>query len=106
MKPLRHPLVPARGHRTPQTMLLIDERNALLIEAARRFCVGMSDNQAAALLHARLNRYRAGPWRRDASELLCPARHRGTISEFCWMTLKVADRLPSERLIRLILSKA
>lgn len=34
--PVRHPLSPdGRGHRSPQTLLLIDERNKLLVEAAR-----------------------------------------------------------------------
>jgi hypothetical protein len=45
MKPLRHPLVPdGRGHRTPQTLLLLDERDKLLIEAAR-FYPGASDGE-------------------------------------------------------------
>jgi hypothetical protein len=41
--------------------------------------LGMSDRQAALVLHARLARYREGAWRRDRIEALCPPRHRGTI---------------------------
>jgi hypothetical protein len=89
-----------RGHRTPQTMLRLDERNHFLREAADRFCVGMSDRQAATWLRSRLIRYQLGAWRRDRVEATCPARHRGTIAEFCWLTLKAADRIVSERSIR------
>jgi hypothetical protein len=88
-----------RGQRSAQTMLSINEREALLRDAADRFCVGMSDRQAAAMLHAKLARYRAGAFRRDRSEPPCPARHRGTITEFLWKVLKVHHRLVSERLI-------
>ena len=93
MKPLRHPLVPdGRGHRTPQTLPFIDERDTLLREAADRFCVGMSDRQAAAMLHAKLARYREGAWRRDRSEALCPPRLAGRIDALMWMVLTVSDR--------------
>jgi hypothetical protein len=47
------------GHRMPQTMLLIDERDKLLIEAARRFCIGMSDRQAAHRVRTALLRHQA-----------------------------------------------
>ena len=52
MRPLRHPLVPDGrdpGHRTPQTLLLIDERDKLLI-AASRFFPGLSQREAARRL--------------------------------------------------------
>jgi hypothetical protein len=64
MKPLRHPLVPdGRGHRTPQTLLLLDERDKLLIEAAR-FYPGASDREVGRLLRIALLRYQNGRWRR------------------------------------------
>lgn len=89
-----------RGHRTPQTMLLLNERGQFLRAARDRFCSGMSDNAAAAMLHAKLGRYREGAWRRDRSLDECPARHRGTIAEYCWMVFKVSGHVPSERSIR------
>lgn len=91
------------GHPTPAEMLSRDERNRYLIAAADEFCVGMSDNAAAADLVAKLSLYRATAWRNDGPEALCPARHRGTIREFLWMALKSRDRLPKERLLREIL---
>jgi hypothetical protein len=41
--------VDGRGHRSRQTALYLSERDHFLREAARRFCVGMSDRQAAAI---------------------------------------------------------
>lgn len=107
MRPIRHPLVPAGpGHRSPQTMLALDERDALLREAADRFCVGMSDRAAAAYLSVRLTRYAECAWRRERGEALCPPRHVGTITGLLWMILKARDRVPSERLIRYVLARA
>jgi hypothetical protein len=100
MKPLRHPLVPGPGHRTPTTMLAIDERDRYLRAAADRFCAGMSDRGAGAMLRTKLMLYRSGAWRRDACEALCPPRHRGTIKELLWMTLKARDHVPSTMAIR------
>ena len=51
--------VDGRGHRSPQTMLLIDKRNALLIEAAR-FFPGASDREAARRIRNALSIYRDG----------------------------------------------
>ena len=98
---LRH-AVPLRGpgERTPQTLLLLDERDALLREAALRFCIGMSDRQAAKYLRSALLRYQTGRWRRDRSETLCPMQHRGKLTELLWMILKTRDVLPSEPTIR------
>ena len=98
--------IDGRGKRSNQTLLRLSKRDHLLREAARRFCAGMSDRQAAALLHARLARYRAGAWRRDRSEALCPQRLAGRLDALMWMVLKVSDRLVSERLIRLVLSRS
>jgi hypothetical protein len=100
MKPLRHPLVPGPGHRTPTTMLAIDERDRYLRAAADRFLPGVSDRAAGEMLRKKLLRYRAGAWRRDASEALCPPRHRSTINELLWMTLKARDHTPSTMTIR------
>jgi hypothetical protein len=109
MKPARsaeftHAAPIDRGHgRTPQTQLLIDERNHFLREAARRFCVGMSDRSAAKYLRDALSRYREGRFRRSRFELTCPAAHRGRLDEMCWLLLKIADRVPSIATIRRVL---
>jgi hypothetical protein len=58
-----------RGHRTRATSLALSERDHILRAAADRYCVGMSDRQAALVLHARLARYREGAWRRDRIEV-------------------------------------
>ena len=94
-----------RGHRTPATLLAIDERAKFLRMAARHYCAGMSDRQAAEMLRSKLLRFRATAWRRDASENLCPPRLRGTIGEFCWMVLKVRDHVPSAGTIAATLAK-
>ncbi|MET4624948.1 hypothetical protein AB7Z32_21355 [Bradyrhizobium sp. 482_C4_N1_1] len=92
-----------RGHPTPAAMLSRDERDRYLIAAADRYCIGLSDNEAADILVARLTRFRETAWRNDGPEALCPPRHRGTIREFFWMILKARDRLPGERLVREVL---
>ena len=89
-----------RGKRTPRTLLAIDERNALLREAARLHCAGMSDREAARYLRSRLLIYQQGAWRRDRSEALCPPRHAGKLTAMLWMVLKVRDHVPSEMTIR------
>ncbi len=100
MKPLRHPLVPVgRGHRSPQTLLLIDQRNALLIEAAG-FYPGASDREAARLIRVSLLRYRDGRWRRDRSEATCPVQHQGKLTQTLWRILKTRDAVPSAMTIR------
>jgi hypothetical protein len=93
-----------RGKRTPRVLLELDERNAYLVEAARHF-PGASDREVARRLRIALLRYREGAWRRDRSEALCPERHRGKLAAVLWCVLRVADRVPSERLIRLVLSR-
>jgi hypothetical protein len=106
MKPLRHPLVPdGRGHRSPQTLLLIDERDGLLREAAR-FYPGASDREAARLIRAALSRYRDGRWRRDRSEATCPVQHRDKLVQTMWRVLKVRDAIPSDRTIRAVLARS
>jgi hypothetical protein len=55
MMHVRHPLVPDRSHgRTPQTQLLIDERNKLLVEASRYY-PDCSDREVARRLHTALS---------------------------------------------------
>jgi hypothetical protein len=92
--------VDGRGRRSNQTLLALSERDRYLRAAADCYCTGMSGRQAAKMLHTKLARFREGAWRRDRSEALCPARHRGTIAELLWCVLKVADRVPSEMTIR------
>jgi hypothetical protein len=91
------------GHPTPAEMLSRDERDRYLIAAADRYCIGMSDNAAADYLVVRLARYAETAWRKEYAEALCPARHRGIITELFWMILKSRDRVPSERLVREVL---
>jgi hypothetical protein len=111
MRPLRHSAfadaapLDGRGHRTPATLLVLDERDKFLVEAAR-FYPGTSDREIARQLRSALSRYREGRWRRDRSEALCPVRHAGTITAVLWMILKVRDHVPSERLIRMVLARA
>jgi hypothetical protein len=88
-----------RGCRTPQTRLLIEERNRLLVEAAQ-FFPDASDRETARRLHVALSRYKNGTWRRDRSEALCPVQHRGKLTRTLWMILKVRDHVPSEMTIR------
>jgi hypothetical protein len=94
-----------RGHRSPQTQLLIDERDALLIEA-RKFYPGCSDRETARRLHAALSTYRNGRWRRDRSEATCPMQHKGKLMQVLWCLLKTRDAIPGERLIRAVLARA
>jgi hypothetical protein len=91
------------GHPTPAEMLSRDERDRYLIAAADQYCSGMSDNAAADYLLGRLARYAETAWRKEYAEALCPARHRGTISELFWMILKCRDRVPKARLVREVL---
>lgn len=100
MKPLRHPLVPdGRGHRSPQTLLLIDERDKLLI-AASKFYPGASGREAARQIHIALSRYRDGRWRRDRSEDRCPVQHRGKLTALLYALLRTRDATVSAMTIR------
>ena len=105
MKPVRtielaHAVpVDGRSHgRTPQTMLLLDERDAL-IRSAAKFFPGASDREIARRLRAALLRYQTGRWRRTSSELRCPhdAEHLDAV---LWSILRVGDHTPSEAMIR------
>jgi len=92
-----------RGHSKPAMVLTLAVRDHLLREARRRFCIGISDRQAARQLHTALTRYQAGRWRRSRVDVTCP--HQGEqIDALLWTILKVRDVIPSERSIRRILS--
>ena len=90
MKPLRHPLV---------------QRDALLIEIARRFYSGLSDRETAHRLRSRLLIYRNGRWRRTCSELKSPHDPESLDAAF-WCLLRIKDAIPGERLIRYVLARA
>jgi hypothetical protein len=62
--PIRHSEL--RSRRTPATLLLISERNKLLLEAAK-FYPGASDRGIARQLRIALLRYREGRFRRTQS---------------------------------------
>jgi hypothetical protein len=89
------------GQRSPQTLLLLDERDVLLREVAERFFLDTSDREIARTLHAALTRYACTAWQqRERTELTCPRRHDGTIRAFYWRILRTIDHVPSERTIR------
>ena len=97
--------VDARGRRPPADVLARAIRDHLLRTAADRFCAGMKDRPAAAMLRTKLSRYRnEGGWRRDRFEGQCPDRHRGTVTELLWTILKIRDAIPSDRTIRAALA--
>ena len=96
--------VDGRGHRSWNTKLLIDERDRYLIEAAK-FYPGCRDREVARRLRSALAIYRAGRWRRDCSEALCP-HAAGTVTAALWRLLKVCDAVPSDRLIRGVLAQS
>lgn len=91
-----------RGRRSPQTRLLLDERDRLLIEAAR-FYPGLSHREAARQIRIALLRYQTGRFRRSRLALTCP-HQAGRLDAVLWMILKVRDAIPSERSIRRALS--
>ena len=99
MKLLRHPLVAGPGQRSPSTLLMLDERDRYVIEAAAHF-QGLSDREIARRLRTAMLRYRDGPWRRDRSELTCPPQHAGKLAGVLWMLLRVRDHVPSDMTIR------
>jgi hypothetical protein len=106
MKPLHHPLVPAgAGHRTPATLLALDERDKYLVEASK-FFRSPSDREVARQLRGALIIYRAGAWRRDYAEALCPVRYAGTAKAALWRTLKSRDYVPGDRTIRAALAQS
>ena len=105
MKPLRHPLVFGPGHRTPATLLALDERDQYLREAST-FFHSPHDREVARQLRRALAIYRAGAWRRDGPGALCPARYAGTVKAAFWKTLKCHDAIPGDRTIRAALARS
>jgi hypothetical protein len=101
----RHERFGGVGQRSPSTLLRIDERDALLRQAAR-FYPGCSDREVARRLRVALLTYQTGRWRRTRADLTCPKEHAGKLAGVLWAILKVRDFVPSERLIRAVLSRA
>lgn len=89
------------GRRKLATMRSLDERDALLIEIARRFYPGLiSKREIGRRLRSALLRYQSGRWRRDRACEVCPRGHVGTITALLWCLLRVRDHVPSEMTIR------
>jgi hypothetical protein len=99
------PIDDRRGHRLPETLAALDQRDALLCEAARRFYADTSHRQAAIRLRTALARYECSAWRRERIAITCPSRHAGKLEASCWRILRASDRVPSESLIRQILAR-
>jgi hypothetical protein len=92
--------IDARGRRTPADILSRASRDHLLRLATERFFAELSARAAAELLCVRLARFRAGSWRRDRSEDLCPAKHHQRLEGLLWQILRVRDAPVSSRTIR------
>ena len=92
-----------RGHRTPQTMLLLDERDKLLRRAVAQHLSGQSQREAARQLRSALVRYRAGCWRRISSEVNNP-HDEGTLNAILCLILRTRDSVPSVETVRRALS--
>jgi hypothetical protein len=92
--------VELRGRRKAADILGRTIRDHLLRLAASRYCVGMSDRQAASYLRTKLGRYAAGAWRRDRVEDRLPDRHLGRIEATLWELLRIRDHVPSDKTIR------
>jgi hypothetical protein len=89
-----------RGHRRPETLAAIDERDRLMGEAVARFMPGESSRGAARRLHEALERFSAGAWRRERGASSCPPRHAGRIEAVLWEILRARDHVPSVGTIR------
>jgi hypothetical protein len=107
VKPLHHPVLPAGpGHRLPETLAAISERDRLLAEAAAVFMSGLSSRAAAREMHIALARYREGAFRREYTADAVPQRRLGRLDGYCWMILRARDHCPSERTIRAAIDAA
>jgi hypothetical protein len=71
---------PRGGKRTPRTLLVRDECDHLLREAARLHCAGMSDREAARYLGTTWAHYQAGEGR--------PLRHARKLTAVLWCLLE------------------
>ena len=99
---MRHERFGGVGQRSPNTLLLLDERDQFLRAAAAHF-PGLSDREIARRLRSRLLIYRNGRWRRSCAELKAPHPPE-KIDAVLWAILKVRDAVPSERTIRAALA--
>jgi hypothetical protein len=97
--------VDGRGRRSNETYLRLDERDALLIEIARRFYPGLSHLEAAHRLRSRLLIYRNGRWQRTCTELRSP-HPAEKLDALLWSLLKSRDAIPAVRSIRAVLARA
>lgn len=89
-----------RGRRKFDTVVSNFTRDRLLRLGGRCFFGAMTKREQARQLHTALLRYQTGAWRRDRTELICPERHQGKITEVCFVILRLRDRVPSEGAIR------
>jgi hypothetical protein len=97
--------VDRRGKRLPETIEAIALRDALLREAAARFCAGMTPFQAAQVLHVKLLRYQTSAWQRHRSAEECPPRLAGRDGELLWQILKARDHVLCAAMIEAVLKK-
>ncbi|MBA4033544.1 MAG: hypothetical protein C0480_02915 [Bradyrhizobium sp.] len=96
--------IDGRGHRSYEFDLRLSDRDHFLREAARLHCAGTSDRAAADFLRTKLSRYRAGAWRRTASELRSPHPPE-KIETLLWSILRCRDMVPGDRLVRDVLAR-
>jgi hypothetical protein len=94
----RHERFFGPGLRSPSTLLMIDERDALLRTAAAHY-PGLSHREIARRLRTALMRYREGRWRRTCTELR-PPHPPEKIEAVLWAILKTHDRVVSEATVR------
>jgi hypothetical protein len=98
--------VDRRGKRTAETVEALARRDALLHEAAARFCAGMSPFQAGHVLHTKLLRYQTSAWQRDrAAEDECPPRLAGRLDALLFKILRTRDHVPGAMRIAQVLSR-
>jgi hypothetical protein len=95
-----------RGHPTPAEMVSRAERDRYLREAAAFYPRDCADREVALQLRKALLIYRAGSWRRDQNEALCPVQYQGTLKQALWCVLKSRDLVPSDRTIRAALARS
>jgi hypothetical protein len=88
------------SNRLPETLQAIARRDALLREAAARFCAGMTHHQAAEMLRVKLLRYQTTAWQRDRAAEECPARLSNRLDALLWQILRTRDHIPSAMTIR------
>ena len=94
--------VDQRGHRLPEALVALDQRDMLIREAVAMFYPGSSHREAARRLHGALDLYRCTAWLRERGERECPSRHAGRLTGHLWRILNISAHVPSEALIRKI----